>query len=540
MSENRPREWTVEFEDGSVTITDYTGRGKPFPLLTDNLTLETLLALSWYVATTPEEQCELRLLQLLGRYLFEVIFPRRRDNEIDPDLTARRERFRGQCESPPGIRLNLRFGQAEARYAQLPWEFLRLETHTGHNFLADLQGVSVTLTRFLSTQMELSQCDPPIKILVHVSEPKDKPEISYTGLEAELEKLRQKAGGKLDLRFRKDASLDEIRDDLKDYKPHVFHFSGHGEHDGFWLANRSLASAQKDLEVVGMSRLPFGFSRNVDTEVFRANIDAICGLFKVHQPHLIVLDACTSDWSWLSEMLPGVAHQLVTLVPAVVAMRYPISNRAAEAFSLELYRGVVAGQPLDRAVQAARNELRPVERSEWSSRAFGTPVLYMKGGAALCEPLVEVEEAADHGADRRPAQAKPCPRCGCPGLFTSTASKCTNCGVPFRCKNEKCRVRYTREQIAHLKYCCNDECDATYLDLPPLDEIGQPSTQAPAGDGASRPSPQPIVGQDDLRPLRQRGFALSSTGPGDSKLGLGPDPPGFDSVHGGDTGEEPP
>ena len=538
MSENRPREWTVEFEKGSVTITDNTGRGRPFPLRTDDLTLDALLALSWYVATTPEEQCELRLLKLLGRYLFELIFPRRLDHEIDPDLTARRERFQGQCDSLPGVRLNLRFAQTEARYAQLPWEFLRLETHTGHNFLADLQGVSVTLTRFLPTQIELSRCDPPLKVLVHVSEPKEKPEISYTGLETELQKLRQKAGDKIDLRFRKDASLEEIRDDLKVFKPHVFHFSGHGEHDGFWLADRSLASAQKDLEVVGTSRLPFGFSETVDTEVFRANIDAICGLFKVHQPHLIVLDACTSDWSWLSEMLPGVAHQLVTLVPAVVAMRYPISNGAAEAFSLELYRRIVAGQPLDRAVQAARNELRPVERSEWSSRAFGTPVLYMKGGAALCDPLVEVEEDSDLSTDRRAPQAKPCPRCGCPGLFTSTASKCTNCGVPFRCKNENCRVRYTREQIAHLRYCCNDECDATYLDLPSLDEIGQASNQAPAGDGPSVPGPQSMVGQDGLRPLRQRGLALSSAGPGGSKLG--PGAPDFVSVHGGDTDEGPP
>jgi hypothetical protein len=526
MTEKSPHEWTVDFENDGVTITDDGRRGKPVPLWREGeLSLETLLALSWYVAAT-EEECEVRLLQVLGRYLFELIFPTREDGKVEAELTERRARFKTQCETARGVRLNLHFAKSAARYAQLPWEFLRVETQNDHRFLADLEDVTVTLTRFLPTQTELRVSDPPIRVLVHVSEPPDKSQISYDSLEAELKKLSERAGGKLELRFRRDAPLKEIRDELEEYKPHVFHFSGHGEHDGFWLANGNRDEARKALEKIGMSRQPFGFHKSVDTEVFKASIDAICSLFRAHKPRLIVLDACTSDWSWLSEMLPGVAHQLVTQVPAVVAMRYPISNGAAEAFSLALYRGIVEGRPLDKVVQTARNELKPVEPAEY--RAFGTPVLYLKGAAALCDPLLEVEETPGLRPDRRPAQAKPCPRCRIPGLLTATAGRCTTCGIYFRCRNKDCETSYLPEQIAQLHFCCN--CEEKYQDLwpwPRPDEPGPPTAPAvqprlPVGVAPSGLVPQQMADRNDLAQPEQFGFAPSSAGQGASKLTQAP------------------
>ena len=534
-----PYEWTIQFENDSVIITDAgeNGFGKPFPLKNEDLTLETLLALSWYVATTSEDDCELRLLQLLGRYLFELIFPRRLGDKADTALSDRRERFRGQCASAPGVRLNLRFAQTAARYAQLPWEFLRVQTYNGSYFLADLPDVTVTLTRFLPTQSELSRCDPPIKVLVHVSEPADKAQISYGDLEARLESLRQRAGGKFDFRLRKDATLQEIREELEEYKPHVFHFSGHGEKDGFWLANGDRDTARKRAQQVGMSRQPFGFADSVDSEVFKASIDAICGLFSTKErPRLVVLDACSSDWSWLSEMLPGVAHQLVTRVPAVIAMRYPISNGDAAKFSLALYNGIAEGEPLDRAVQAARNELRPVEADKGSSRAFGTPVLYLKGRAEFCERLFEAEEKigekTDASSNLKRVQPEPCPRCHCPGLWKKNASICANCGICFRCRNKDCGRIYDDAEIASLHFCPQD-CGTEYNDLWPWPKTGSPPAQGGSGSASSDgPIPPPrsgVVGTSgrdhpDLitvaasPPPRRLGLTLASSGPVGGKL----------------------
>jgi hypothetical protein len=547
--ELQPREWTIEFEDEQVTITDPDGRrGKPVPVPLKNgdLASETLLALTWYVLTTSEDQCQSRLLELLGRYLFELIFPIRLDDKDDRDLIVRRQRFSVHCEAPPGVRLNLRFAHEMPRYAQLPWEFLCVETRNGPQFLADLQGVNVTLTRFLSTQRQLTRCDPPVKVLVHVSEPSDKAQISYGDLENELKSLRQRAAGKFDFLLRKDATLEEIRKDLKDYEPHVFHFSGHGEKDGFWLANRDRASARKLAEEVGMSRRPFGFAPSVSSEVFKASIEAISGLFKIHQPRLVVLDACRSDWSWLSEMLPGVAHQLVTSVPAVIAMRYPISNSDATTFSLALYKGIAEGEPLDMAVQVARNELRSAEADKGSSRAFGTPVLYLKGRAEFCERLIEAQESVDGKADAssnlRRVQAEPCPRCHGAGLWKKNASKCARCGIYFRCRNKDCAGIYDDSDILVLRFCPYD-CGAKYDDCWPYTRPGStiphPSSDPLSSDGPVLPS-WPSVGlsgpdQQDLitatvsAPPRQLGLTLASSGPGSK---FAPEPRGVEELTG--------
>jgi hypothetical protein len=458
-----PVEWTVEFGDGTVTTTDPVGgRSRSVKLQADDLVMDTLLALSWYVATTAEDQCELRLLQLLGRYLFEMIFPARD--------AARRERFRGDCANSAGVRLNLHFGRSAARYAQLPWEFLRIQTNDGSRFLSEMQAVTVTLTRFLPTQSQLHRCAPPIRVLLHVSSPDTMAEIHSEGLETVLERLRGEAAGKLKVLVRANAGWDQLSKDLKEFQPHVFHFSGHGERDGFWLGGSNRETQRQRFAEVGMSKQPFGFKAGMDPDLFKPTIEAICGLFREHKPQLVVLDACNSDWSWLSEMLPGVAHQLVSLVPAVIAMRYSISNKAAEKFAAELYKGVVAGQSLDFAVQAARNQLHPAD-SAWSSRAFGTPVLYLKGGEPLCDPLVTAQQRADTTAPATPGSllARPCPRCQAPGVWSPEFRKCSQCKVPFRCP--KCAFVFNEGQVARLRFCPDCE-DGDFTDLPPVPDPG--------------------------------------------------------------------
>jgi hypothetical protein len=71
------------------------------------------------------------------------------------------------------------------------------------------------------------------------------------------------------------------------------------------------------------------------------------------------------------------APQLVRRgIPAVIAMRYSISDRTAILFSEEFYRPLAKGYPVDTAVSEARRAiLQDIGRDK---RDFGIPVLFMR------------------------------------------------------------------------------------------------------------------------------------------------------------------
>jgi hypothetical protein len=75
--------------------------------------------------------------------------------------------------------------------------------------------------------------------------------------------------------------------------------------------------------------------------------------------------------------LTGLAPRILERsLAAVIAMQHPLPDHAAQTFSREFYRALVAGSPVDRAVSEARNALY-VDlgggRLDW-----GTPVLFLR------------------------------------------------------------------------------------------------------------------------------------------------------------------
>ena len=496
---------TLEFKSAKLLVysDDLSGEDRDVELLDHGLAFDSMLGLSAYVFTTPEEECEPRLLKLLGRYLFDFILP---EDKV-PDL---RERITTSCKGGRA-HINLLFREPAAQYAQLPWEFLILPGPDRRRFLGEIKNVSVTLTRYLPTQRPIQSAGDNLRLLVDVASPDTQAEITFSDLERKLEHLRQRSLGKLEFRLERNRTLEEIERDLKNYEPDIYHFSGHGEHDALWLARRDREEARQSLDPVRRARAVYGFGKKIESEAFKASIDAITSLFAIDKPpQLVVLDACNSDWSWLSEMLPGVAHQLVEHVPAVVAMRYPISNTSAERFSVQLYERILEGRNLDEAVQSARNSLFISDPSlpGGSSRAFGTPVLYVNSSSPLCGTLVATTAATAAKQTQlaaQPERLEDCPICGGQGLFTGR--KCANCGARFTCF--KCGCRFTWHQMKALKHCPdNDEkdCDATFgegdvtetpaaplrPDLEPLQASGLLST-------APEPAPARRFGQPPVR-----------------------------------------
>src|SRR5688572_3236734 len=89
-----------------------------------------------------------------------------------------------------------------------------------------------------------------------------------------------------------------------------------------------------------------------------------------------VLNACVGARGSERDVFSSTAAILVQRgLPAVLAMQYEISDRAAIEFARSFYEAVADAYPVDAAVAEARKAISfAVENSlEW-----GTPVLYMR------------------------------------------------------------------------------------------------------------------------------------------------------------------
>jgi len=102
---------------------------------------------------------------------------------------------------------------------------------------------------------------------------------------------------------------------------------------------------------------------------------------------LVVLASCHTAIGTTDPVLGGVARRLVAEgIPAVVAMQGKLDFTAAQYFSRKLYAELVRDGVVDRAVNAARNELylhRPLEpqdrgQDRVSRDQWGVPVLFMR------------------------------------------------------------------------------------------------------------------------------------------------------------------
>ena len=95
-------------------------------------------------------------------------------------------------------------------------------------------------------------------------------------------------------------------------------------------------------------------------------------------PHVALLHACEGGAVGFSSTLAGFAPTLTLAgVQAVIAMQYPITNRAATAFASAFYAELADGRPIEAAVQRARAQMTDPPAS-YDTGEFGIPVLYLR------------------------------------------------------------------------------------------------------------------------------------------------------------------
>jgi len=297
-------------------------------------------------------------IQDFGGKLFEAVFSGDIEHLFRSSLDS-------SFRSGKGLRVRLRLPEDSELHVR-PWEFL-FDTES-REFLAVRE--HTPLVRYLPVAQPIPPItvEGPLRVLVALSSPTDHPRLDIA---REWDILRSAlepsvSAGQLELRrVPGRCTFDNLRDSLRHFGAHIFHFVGHGIPGALVLEQES----GKGLEMEAThlrSAFPSGAL-----------------------PRLIVLNACSGA---ITQDVPfsGLAQGFLRQgVPAVVAMQASITDDAALIFTRYFYRDLVEMGAVDTSLTEARLRMQgnghPIE--------WGTPVLYMRAlSGQLFQPAANPTE----------------------------------------------------------------------------------------------------------------------------------------------------
>ncbi len=317
-----------------------------------------------------------RELEVLGSLLYTALFNDRIEIFFKQSLgEARKARQR--------LRVQLSFEGKAADLANLPWEYLYspdTETYAGFFLATD---VALVLSHYMPLEMArqaLAPAESPLHILIIVSKPQDlNPVLSDLVIEA-IQSLSEKFPIKVDILIT--PTVEKLLGTLEGTEPHVVHFIGHGRFD----------------KVQGKGQIALLDGKGENALWIRDREFAEFFVQKSAIPRLVFLHLCEGGAIDFTANFAGLAPQLIRAgTQAVVAMKYPITNRAAIIFSRAFYRELAKGEPVDNAVQIGRWQITVNDPLAYDSPVFGVPVLYMRSRDGIIQPptLKQEEVSSD-------------------------------------------------------------------------------------------------------------------------------------------------
>jgi CHAT domain-containing protein len=159
------------------------------------------------------------------------------------------------------------------------------------------------------------------------------------------------SSGRVDLQVIEDADVERVKDTVRAFRPHVFHFSGHGllrpeTNAGELLFQTSTGAAHP------------------------VTADQLAVMLYENDVSLAVLNGCDTGVSSTNDAVSSVAGALIKAgVPAVVATVRVVMDEAATRFSREFYRSFVAGFTVEGCMGEARKALS-FDNWDWSAYAL--------------------------------------------------------------------------------------------------------------------------------------------------------------------------
>ncbi|MFN2631928.1 MAG: CHAT domain-containing protein [Thermoanaerobaculia bacterium] len=294
------------------------------------------------------ESSDMRAAREFGGRLFEAVF----SGEVRENLLKSLE---GADAGSTGLRLRMHLSRAPD-LAALPWEYL-YDPNLGRFFALS---VTTPLVRYMDLPERIKPLPvkPPVRVLVVIASPTDKPPLDvegeWTRLSAALAGLVRDGMVEVDRLpvATYGALLKRLR--LKPY--HIFHFVGHGEFN----------------EECREGVLLFEDDERRGYPVSAAAL----GTLLHDQPslRLAILNSCEGARTSSSDPFSGTAQTLLQQgIPAVIAMQSAITDEASHQLAYTFYDAIADGYPVDAALTDARKSIFGDGSVEW-----GTPVLYMR------------------------------------------------------------------------------------------------------------------------------------------------------------------
>jgi hypothetical protein len=292
------------------------------------------------------ESTEMELARTFGTQLFDALF-----SSSVRDLY--RDSWRQAASENNGLRIKLSLTRTP-ELMDLPWEYLCDE----RSFLSISPYTPIVRYLDLPRARPALAVEPPIRVLGMISAPEDAIALDVGREQEKLETvLRSRLGGSVEVEWLADATLQNLLERLDEREYHIFHFIGHGGYDH---------GAQ---ESVLLFEDVAGRGSTVD--------GSRLGTILADHPtlRLAVLNACEGARTARNDPFSGVASALVQAgIPAVVAMQFEISDRAAIVFAEKLYSALARSRPIDWALAHARKAIYADHNDiEWA-----TPVLFMR------------------------------------------------------------------------------------------------------------------------------------------------------------------
>jgi len=305
-----------------------------------------------------ERQKKMAELEAYGQRLYDYLFGNGQELAIFL-------KFNADGRTP--VTLTLSMHPNAAPLWRLPWEYL----HDGREFWG-LNG-RFHLNRQPDGLRELTPeaVSLPLRLLVIVSAPDDQHELDSEeeiGVlqEALDEALRQ---GRVQVEYLDDALLDNIGAQIREFKPHVIHYTGHGAYDR--QRERSYLALEDEL----------GQTRPAGIEELRPHLTAADDL------RLVVLSGCQTGQTSDQDVFRGVAAGLLKLdIPAVVAMQFAILDNSAIKLAGAFYGALARGETAAAALQAACVALW--QYADGPGYDWGIPALYQRAAdLRLIDPV---------------------------------------------------------------------------------------------------------------------------------------------------------
>ncbi|MBT0963686.1 CHAT domain-containing protein [Denitromonas iodatirespirans] len=242
--------------------------------------------------------------------------------------------------------------------ARLPWEFLYSPRHD--DFLCSDRMKPVVRWLDVDAAAPTLTVTPPLRLLVAVATPTDRPELAVGAELAQLDRALAElcTTGVIETHHVDHASLERLDDALLATRPHVLHLIGHGD----FVGDDGVLMLESDTEP-GRSAPVSGRQLGV---LLRNHLGTL---------RLVFLNSCMGATVSARDPFGGMAQGLIRRgLPAVIAMQFPVPDAVAVALARHFYRYLAAGQPVDAALNSARAFL--YARGE--AVAWGAPALHMR------------------------------------------------------------------------------------------------------------------------------------------------------------------